>query len=61
MEDDKVLLLVLAGLLGFVGGILVMIVLKRTGVYTNIEEWEILRDERGRTIGVRAKRTAEEA
>jgi len=29
--------------------------------YSNVEEWEIVKDERGRTVGIRVHRRAEES
>ena len=31
-----------------------------TKTYTNLEEWSIVKDRRGRVVGVKAKRRAEE-
>ncbi len=67
--DDKTFWALLAGVI--LGGIVVGLFLSRPNpsysycatpraspmkVYTNIEEWEIVKDARGRTTGVRVKR-----
>ncbi len=63
MDDDYWILL----LIGLGLGVLIALSLKQTQslqqqplVYENLEEWEIVHDRRGRVVGVKAKRRAEE-
>lgn len=69
--NDKTFWALLAGMI--IGGIVVGLFLSRPSYgyyatpassqktfYTNTEEWEIVKDARGRTKGVRVKRTAKE-
>jgi len=68
--DDKTFWALIAG--AIIGGIVVVLFLSKPSYaqyatpkppqtfYTNTEEWEIVKDARGRTKGVRVKRTAKE-
>ena len=68
--DDKTFWTLIAG--AIIGGIVVVLFLSKPSYgyyanpkppqtfYTNTEEWEIVKDARGRTKGVRVKRTAKE-
>jgi len=72
-ENGAVVLVLGAGML--IGGLFVWLILRSAApaaatrrvvyapvrtTYTNEEEWDIVRDERGRVVGVRAHRRAEE-
>ena len=69
--DDKTFWVFLAG--AIIGGIVIGLFFSRSSYgyyatptvpqktfYTNTEEWDIIKDDRGRTKGVRVKRTAKE-